>query len=181
MTAGAAWLNGAFGKVAKAGQVAGTKTRQKWNMAMSNLTAKVSVLLSGVSLHFVSVENAQNCTMSVLVVFDCIIFSHGINFLCQLGLANFFRPCNSKTNSTYSFCFRWKSLPCKTFPINPVIFHVNQERKNTIMEKPGDGRINKAIPIDDLVLSIHTWVHHSHEKPADLLFVTEKSFNQSSV
>lgn len=41
MTAGTAWLNGAFGKVAKAGQVAGTKTRQKWNIAVSNLTAKV--------------------------------------------------------------------------------------------------------------------------------------------
>ena len=50
--AGAAWLNSAFGKVAKARQVAGTKTRQKWNLAMSNLTAKVSVLLSSVSLHF---------------------------------------------------------------------------------------------------------------------------------
>ena len=42
MTAGTAWLNGAFSKVAKAGQVAGTKTREKWNMALSNLTAKVS-------------------------------------------------------------------------------------------------------------------------------------------
>ncbi|KAL8193298.1 hypothetical protein R6Q57_026879 [Mikania cordata] len=42
VTAGAAWLNGAFGKVAKAGQVAGTKTRQKWNLAVSNLTAKDS-------------------------------------------------------------------------------------------------------------------------------------------
>lgn len=41
MTAGTAWLNGAFGKVAKVGQVAGTKTREKWNMAVSNLTAKV--------------------------------------------------------------------------------------------------------------------------------------------
>ncbi|KAK1404606.1 Binding partner of like [Heracleum sosnowskyi] len=40
VTAGSAWLNGAFGKVAKAGQVAGTKTRAKWNMAVSNLTAK---------------------------------------------------------------------------------------------------------------------------------------------
>ncbi|MFS7957765.1 hypothetical protein Hanom_Chr07g00670251 [Helianthus anomalus] len=29
VTAGAAWLNEVFGKVAKAGQVAGTKTRQK--------------------------------------------------------------------------------------------------------------------------------------------------------
>ncbi|XP_062168267.1 binding partner of ACD11 1 isoform X1 [Alnus glutinosa] len=40
VTAGAAWLNGAFGKVAKAGQVAGTKTREKFHMAVSNLTAK---------------------------------------------------------------------------------------------------------------------------------------------
>ncbi|KAK9078579.1 hypothetical protein SSX86_002636 [Deinandra increscens subsp. villosa] len=42
VTAGTAWLNGAFGKVAKAGQVAGTKTREKWNMAVTNLTAKDS-------------------------------------------------------------------------------------------------------------------------------------------
>lgn len=41
VNAGAAWLNGAFTKVAKAGQVAGTKTREKWNFALSNLTAKV--------------------------------------------------------------------------------------------------------------------------------------------
>ncbi|KAK9290172.1 hypothetical protein L1049_008338 [Liquidambar formosana] len=41
VTAGAAWLNGAFSKVAKAGQVAGTKTREKFNIAVSNLTAKV--------------------------------------------------------------------------------------------------------------------------------------------
>ncbi|CAL8167432.1 unnamed protein product [Prunus armeniaca] len=40
VTAGAAWLNGAFGKVAKAGQAAGTKTREKFHMAVSNLTAK---------------------------------------------------------------------------------------------------------------------------------------------
>ncbi|CAK9135020.1 unnamed protein product [Ilex paraguariensis] len=40
VTAGTAWLNGAFGKVAKAGQVAGSKTREKWNLAVSNLTAK---------------------------------------------------------------------------------------------------------------------------------------------
>ncbi|XWS42699.1 hypothetical protein CRYUN_Cryun16bG0036600 [Craigia yunnanensis] len=40
VTAGTAWLNGAFSKVAKAGQVAGTKTREKFNIAMSNLTAK---------------------------------------------------------------------------------------------------------------------------------------------
>lgn len=45
VTAGTTWLNGAFGKVAKAGQVAGTKTKAKWSMALSNLTAKVRGLL----------------------------------------------------------------------------------------------------------------------------------------
>ncbi|XVF56850.1 hypothetical protein PTKIN_Ptkin06aG0153500 [Pterospermum kingtungense] len=40
VTAGSAWLNGAFSKVAKAGQVAGAKTREKFNIARSNLTAK---------------------------------------------------------------------------------------------------------------------------------------------
>ena len=38
MTAGTSWLNGNFGNVAKAG---GTKTRAKWSMALSNLTAKL--------------------------------------------------------------------------------------------------------------------------------------------
>ncbi|XP_021624307.1 binding partner of ACD11 1 isoform X1 [Manihot esculenta] len=42
VTAGTAWLNGAFSKVARAGQVAGTKTREKFNLAVSNLTAKDS-------------------------------------------------------------------------------------------------------------------------------------------
>ncbi|KAK3028699.1 hypothetical protein RJ639_038952, partial [Escallonia herrerae] len=45
VTAGRAWLNGAFGKVAKAGQVAGTKTRDKWNTAVSNMTAKMFILV----------------------------------------------------------------------------------------------------------------------------------------
>lgn len=40
VTAGTSWLNGAFSKVAKAGQVAGSKTKEKWNFAVSNLTAK---------------------------------------------------------------------------------------------------------------------------------------------
>ncbi|KAL2481790.1 RNA binding (RRM/RBD/RNP motif) family protein [Abeliophyllum distichum] len=40
VTSGAAWLNGAFNKVAKVGQVAGTKTKEKWNLALSNMTAK---------------------------------------------------------------------------------------------------------------------------------------------
>ena len=46
VTAGAAWLNGAFSKVAKAGQVAGTKTREKFHLAVSNLTAKVRVFFN---------------------------------------------------------------------------------------------------------------------------------------
>ncbi|XP_028766868.1 binding partner of ACD11 1 [Neltuma alba] len=40
VTAGTTWLNGAFGKVARAGQLAGTKTREKFHVAVSNLTAK---------------------------------------------------------------------------------------------------------------------------------------------
>ncbi|KAL6987287.1 hypothetical protein U1Q18_013039 [Sarracenia purpurea var. burkii] len=40
VTVGTAWLNGAFSKVTKAGQVAGTKTREKWNLAVSNMTTK---------------------------------------------------------------------------------------------------------------------------------------------
>ncbi|KAJ6422594.1 hypothetical protein OIU84_027541 [Salix udensis] len=41
VSAGTTWLNGAFSKVARVGQVAGTKTREKFNLAVSNLTAKV--------------------------------------------------------------------------------------------------------------------------------------------
>ncbi|XP_068635336.1 binding partner of ACD11 1-like [Aristolochia californica] len=40
VTAGTTWLNGAFSKVAKVGQVAGEKTREKFQLAVSNLTAK---------------------------------------------------------------------------------------------------------------------------------------------
>uniref|UniRef100_A0A0E0CI53 Uncharacterized protein n=1 Tax=Oryza meridionalis TaxID=40149 RepID=A0A0E0CI53_9ORYZ len=35
------WLNGAFSKVAKAVHVAGSRTREKFQIAVSNLTAKV--------------------------------------------------------------------------------------------------------------------------------------------
>ncbi|XP_057437736.1 binding partner of ACD11 1 [Lotus japonicus] len=42
VTAGTSWLNGAFSKVAKVGHVASTRTREKFNMAVSNLTAKDS-------------------------------------------------------------------------------------------------------------------------------------------
>lgn len=41
VTAGIAWLNGAFGKVAKAGHIAGSRTREKFQLAISDLTAKV--------------------------------------------------------------------------------------------------------------------------------------------
>ncbi|XXG73986.1 hypothetical protein AAC387_Pa07g2824 [Persea americana] len=40
VTAGSAWLNGAFSKVAKVGHVAGAKTREKFQLAVTNLTAK---------------------------------------------------------------------------------------------------------------------------------------------
>lgn len=40
VTASTSWLNGAFSKVARAGQFAGTKTREKFQVAVSNLTAK---------------------------------------------------------------------------------------------------------------------------------------------
>jgi hypothetical protein len=42
VSAGTSWLNGAFSKVAKAGHVAGSRTREKFQIAVSNLTAKVS-------------------------------------------------------------------------------------------------------------------------------------------
>ena len=46
VSAGTSWLNGAFGKVARAGQLAGTKTREKFHMAVSNLTAKANPTLT---------------------------------------------------------------------------------------------------------------------------------------
>ncbi|KAM0937212.1 putative RNA recognition motif domain, nucleotide-binding alpha-beta plait domain superfamily [Dioscorea sansibarensis] len=44
VTTGTAWLNGAFSKVAKAGHVAGTRTRETFQLAVSNLTAKDPVI-----------------------------------------------------------------------------------------------------------------------------------------
>lgn len=44
VTAGTTWLNGAFSKVAKAGHAASTKTREKFQLAVSNLTAKDPVV-----------------------------------------------------------------------------------------------------------------------------------------
>ncbi|KAF4397104.1 hypothetical protein G4B88_008950 [Cannabis sativa] len=63
VTAGAAWLNGAFSKVAKAGQVAGTKTREKFHMAVTNLTTKVFAL---------SVLSSQNKIGQIRTVLDGI-------------------------------------------------------------------------------------------------------------
>jgi uncharacterized protein YlxP (DUF503 family) len=42
VTAGAAWFSGAFSKVARVGQVAGSKTKEKFNLAVSNMSSKVS-------------------------------------------------------------------------------------------------------------------------------------------
>lgn len=39
VSAGTSWLNGAFSKVAKVGQVASTKAKEKFELAVSNLTA----------------------------------------------------------------------------------------------------------------------------------------------
>uniref|UniRef100_A0ACD6A974 Uncharacterized protein n=1 Tax=Avena sativa TaxID=4498 RepID=A0ACD6A974_AVESA len=40
VSAGTSWLNGAFSKVAKAGHVAGSRTREKFQLAVSNISAK---------------------------------------------------------------------------------------------------------------------------------------------
>ncbi|KAH0917152.1 hypothetical protein HID58_024812 [Brassica napus] len=40
VTAGAAWFSGAFSKVARAGQLAGSKTKEKFNLAVSNIASK---------------------------------------------------------------------------------------------------------------------------------------------
>ncbi|KAJ8466985.1 hypothetical protein OPV22_029537 [Ensete ventricosum] len=44
VAAGTAWFHGAFGKMAKAGHVARTKTREKFQLAVTNLTAKDPVV-----------------------------------------------------------------------------------------------------------------------------------------
>lgn len=44
VTAGTTWLSGAFGKVAKASNVAGAKTKEKFQLAVANLTVKDSVI-----------------------------------------------------------------------------------------------------------------------------------------
>ncbi|CAH2051367.1 unnamed protein product [Thlaspi arvense] len=40
VTAGAAWFSGAFSKVARVGQMAGSKTKEKFNLAVSNIASK---------------------------------------------------------------------------------------------------------------------------------------------
>ncbi|PKA66065.1 hypothetical protein AXF42_Ash010475 [Apostasia shenzhenica] len=44
--AGTDWLNGAFGKMARAGHFASSKTREKFQFAVSNLTAKQDTVLA---------------------------------------------------------------------------------------------------------------------------------------
>ncbi|ESQ50656.1 hypothetical protein EUTSA_v10022812mg [Eutrema salsugineum] len=40
VTAGAAWFSGAFSKVARVGQIASSKTKEKFNLAVSNIASK---------------------------------------------------------------------------------------------------------------------------------------------
>lgn len=75
VTAGTAWLNGAFSKVARAGQAAGTKTREKFHLAVSNLTAKVGVLQ--LTRHFLKVD---------LVTYDAIVKNDSLYFIKTLYL-----------------------------------------------------------------------------------------------
>ncbi|CAA7025592.1 unnamed protein product [Microthlaspi erraticum] len=42
VTAGAAWFSGAVSKVARVGQIAGSKTKEKFNLAVSDITSKVT-------------------------------------------------------------------------------------------------------------------------------------------
>ena len=65
MTAGAAWLNGTFSKVAKAGQVAGTKTREKFHLAVSNLTAKVDSTVQCFSIDAIILNASSICVLNV--------------------------------------------------------------------------------------------------------------------
>ncbi|KAJ6763065.1 SERINE/ARGININE-RICH SPLICING FACTOR [Salix purpurea] len=85
VSAGTAWLNGAFSKVAKAGQVAGTKTRAKFNLAVSNLTAKaplVTFLFASIvvfknpqSLYETGTLSAESCFIKhvFLPAFNCYV------------------------------------------------------------------------------------------------------------
>jgi hypothetical protein len=82
VSAGTAWLNGAFSKVAKAGQVAGTKTRAKFNLAVSNLTAKVGSTL-GANI-MIDIENHLFIYLFIYNDHRCIFFI--VQYHCKLEL-----------------------------------------------------------------------------------------------
>lgn len=63
VTAGAAWFSGAFSKVARVGQVAGSKTKEKFNLAVSNMSSKVS---HQTNPHFMDVRTQQGGQKSVI-------------------------------------------------------------------------------------------------------------------
>ncbi|KAG9148450.1 hypothetical protein Leryth_026688 [Lithospermum erythrorhizon] len=65
VTAGASWLNGAFTKVAKAGQVASSKTKEKWNVAVSNLTAKDGLCFKLIPFSFNVKQDNKNIVFSI--------------------------------------------------------------------------------------------------------------------
>jgi hypothetical protein len=62
VTTGTSWLNGAFSKLARAGQFAGTKTREKFQVAVSNLTSKVSDCAPTLLLFSCIKVNTISCT-----------------------------------------------------------------------------------------------------------------------
>ncbi|KAJ3673264.1 hypothetical protein LUZ60_006638 [Juncus effusus] len=61
VTAGTSWLNGAFSKVARAGNVAGLKTREKFQVAVSNLTAKDPAYKCVITFYIWSERLCQFC------------------------------------------------------------------------------------------------------------------------
>jgi hypothetical protein len=83
VSAGTAWLNGAFSKVAKAGQVAGTKTRAKFNSAVSNLTAKVGSTL-GANIIRWTLKIISLYIYSYITIIRCIFFI--VQYHCKLEL-----------------------------------------------------------------------------------------------
>jgi len=83
VSAGTAWLNGAFSKVAKAGQVAGTKTRAKFNLAVSNLTAKVGSTL-GANIIRWTLKIIYLYIYSYIMIIRCIFFI--VQYHCKLEL-----------------------------------------------------------------------------------------------
>lgn len=85
VTAGTAWLNGAFGKVAKVGHVAGAKTKEKFQLAVSNLTAKVRnahplSLLCYVSKYLLDIKVTCKWTTR-WILFDSVVSDQ--DFFCK--------------------------------------------------------------------------------------------------